>query len=96
MNIQPTDDRILVKLIEPEKKTNGGIFLVSAPNEGPTTIGVVEATGPGRLNEEGVLIPNTVKVGDKVWWDPTKQVPVRINEQEYIITKDSDILAILD
>ncbi len=92
MNIRPLDDRVLVKPLETEEKTAGGIVLPDTAKEKPIK-GVVEAVGSGRLLENGERIDLSVKKGDKILFGKYSGSEIKIEGIEYKIMKESEILA---
>ncbi|HNZ08918.1 MAG TPA: co-chaperone GroES [Bacillota bacterium] len=90
--LKPLGDRVIVKPSVEEEKTAGGIFLPDTAKERPQW-GEVVAVGPGRI-EEGKRIAIEVKVGDKVIYSKYGGTEVKIDGQEYLILRESDILAI--
>ena len=95
MNIKPLADRVVVKLVEAEEKTRGGIILTASAQEKPQVAEVV-AIGPGARDENGNLIPMEVKVGDRVITGKYSGTEVKMDGTEYTIVKQSDILAIVE
>ncbi|MBR3844721.1 MAG: co-chaperone GroES [Clostridia bacterium] len=95
MNIKPLADRVVIKTVEAEETTKSGIILTSSAQEKPQVAEVV-AIGPGAKNEDGVIIPMTVKVGDKVLTGKYSGTEVKVDGQEYTIVREDDILAIVD
>ena len=95
MNIKPLSDRVVIKTVEAEETTKSGIILTSAAQEKPQVAQVV-AIGPGATNDEGKIIPMTVKIGDKVLTGKYSGTEVKLDNQEYIIVRQSDILAIVE
>ncbi len=95
MNIRPLADRVVIKAVEAEETTKSGIILTSAAQEKPQVAQVV-AIGPGAKNEDGVIIPMTVKVGDKVLTGKYSGTEVKVDGEEYTIVREDDILAIVD
>lgn len=94
MNIKPLDDRIVLKRLEAEAKTAGGIVLPDSAREKPQK-GEIVAVGPGALLDSGVRAALDVKVGDFVYFGKYAGTEVKVDEQELIIMKESDILAIV-
>lgn len=92
VNLQPLADRLLVKPIEQEVVTKGGIVLPDTAKEKPQE-GEVLAVGPGRLSEDGKRIPMDVKVGDIVMYAKYGGTEIKIEGDQYIILRESDILA---
>ncbi|MBB5888021.1 co-chaperone GroES [Lactovum miscens] len=92
--LKPLADRVVLRVKEEEEKTVGGIVLTSAAQEKPRTAEVV-AVGAGKRNEEGNLIPLEVKVGDTVIFSEYGGSKVKVEGEEFLITHESDLLAIL-
>lgn len=92
VKLQPLGDRIVVKPIEKEEVTKGGIFLPDTAKEKPQE-GKVLAAGPGRLSEDGKRIAMDVKVGDVVLYVKYGGTEVKIDGEELMILRESDILA---
>jgi chaperonin GroES len=92
VKLQPLADRLVVKPIEREEVTRGGIVLPDTAKEKPQE-GKVLAVGPGRLSEDGKRIAMDVKVGDIVIYAKYGGTEIRIDEEEVIILRESDILA---
>jgi chaperonin GroES len=90
--IQPLGDRVVVKPIEQESKTKGGIYLPDTAKEKPQE-GKVIAVGPGKLNDEGKRLPMDVAVGDIVIYAKYGGSEIKENNEELIILRESDILA---
>ncbi len=91
--IKPLEDRVVVKTIEEEEKTAGGIVLPDTAKEKPQE-GEVVAVGPGKLGENGDRLPMSVNVGDKVLYAKYGGTEIKIDGQEYLIMRESDVLAI--
>lgn len=94
MNIKPLADRVVVKMVEAEETTKSGIILAGAAKEKPQVAEVVEV-GPGGL-VDGKEVKMTVKKGDHVITSKYSGTEVKIEDTEYIIVKQSDILAIVE
>ena len=92
VKLQPLADRVVVKPIEREEVTKGGIVLPDTAKEKPQE-GEVLAVGPGRLSEDGKRIPLDVKVGDIVIYAKYGGTEIKIEDEELIILRESDILA---
>ena len=92
VKLQPMADRLVVKPIEKEDVTKGGIFLPDTAREKPQE-GKVLAVGPGRLSEDGKRIPMDIKVGDIVIYTKYGGTEIKIDDEELIILRESDILA---
>ena len=93
VTLKPLADRLVVKPIEREEVTKGGIFLPDTAKEKPQE-GEVLAVGPGRQSEEGQRIPMDVKVGDIVIYSKYGGTELKSEGEEYMILRESDILAI--
>ncbi len=94
MAIQPLGDRILVKLLEKEGKSAGGIILPDTAQEKPHE-GKVVAVGKGRILEDGTIRPLEVKVGDKILFGKYSGSEVAHEDKEFLILREEEILAIL-
>lgn len=94
MNIKPLADRVVIKMLEAEETTKGGIILTSAAQEKPQVAQIV-AAGPGGV-VDGKEVKMEVKVGDKVLISKYSGTEVKLDGQEYTIVRQSDILAIVD
>ena len=92
--IKPLEDRVLLKMVEAEETTKSGIILSSGSQEKPQIAEVI-AVGPGRI-EDGKKIEMSIKVGDKVITSKYSGTEIKYEGQEYIIAKESDVLAIVD
>jgi chaperonin GroES len=92
LKLQPLADRLVVKPIEREEVTKGGIFLPDTAKEKPQE-GEVLAVGPGRLTEDGKRIAMDVQVGDRVIYTKYGGTEIKIDDEELIILRESDILA---
>src|SRR5258705_9181944 len=91
MKFRPLHDRVVVKRIEAEEKSAGGIIIPDTAKEKPQT-GEVVAVGPGGRDESGKLIPIDIKAGDKVLFGKWSGTEVKIDGDEYLIMKESDIM----
>ena len=94
MNLKPLADRVVVKMVEVEETTKSGIILTASAKEKPQVAEVL-AVGPG-ATKDGVLVPMSVKVGDKVITSKYSGTEIKLDGTEYIIVSESDILAIVD
>jgi len=94
MNVTPMEDRILLKPMEAEQKTAGGIIIPDNAKEKPQK-GEVIAVGPGKVNDKGQKIAMTLKTGDKVLYGKYSGTEITVEGQEYLIVRESDVLAIL-
>jgi chaperonin GroES len=88
------EDRILLKPMEAEQKTAGGIIIPDNAKEKPQK-GEVIAVGPGKVNDKGQKIAMTLKTGDKVLYGKYSGTEITVEGQEYLIVRESDVLAIL-
>jgi chaperonin GroES len=95
MKFRPLHDRIVVKRIEAEEKSAGGIIIPDTAKEKPSQ-GEVIAVGPGGRDESGKLIPIDVKEGDRVLFGKWSGTEVKIDGEELLIMKESDIMGIID
>jgi chaperonin GroES len=91
--LKPLSDRVVLKPIQAEEKTKGGIVLPDTAKDKPQE-GEVIAVGPGRILENGAQLEPTVKVGDRVIYSKYSGTEIKINGEEYLIVRESDILAI--
>ncbi len=95
MAVKPLDDRVLVKQSEAEERTAGGIVLPDAAREKPQR-GKVIATGPGKLLDSGKRGKMGLKKGDEVYYGKYAGTEVKIDRTEYVILKESDVLAVIE
>jgi chaperonin GroES len=95
MKFRPLHDRVVVRRIEQEEKTAGGIIIPDTAKEKPQE-GEVIAVGPGARDESGKLVPLDVKSGDRVLFGKWSGTEVKIDGKELLIMKESDILGVLD
>jgi chaperonin GroES len=94
MKFRPLHDRVVVKRVEAEEKTAGGIIIPDTAKEKPQQ-GEVVAVGPGGRDENGKLIPIDVQAGDRVLFGKWSGTEVKIDGVEYLIMKESDIMGVL-
>ncbi len=94
MAFRPLHDRVVVKRIDAEEKTAGGIIIPDTAKEKPSQ-GEVIAVGPGARDESGKLVPLDVQVGDRVLFGKWSGTEVKIDGQELLIMKESDIMGVL-
>jgi chaperonin GroES len=94
MKITPLQDRVLVKRLEEEEKTKGGIIIPDTAKEKPME-GKVIAVGKGRIKEDGTVIPLDVKAGDKILFSKYAGTEIKIDGEEHIIMREDDILGII-
>ena len=95
MKFRPLHDRVVVKRIEAEEKSAGGIIIPDTAKEKPSQAEII-AVGPGARGEAGKLIPIDVKVGDRILLGKWSGTEVKIDGQELLIMKESDIMGIID
>jgi chaperonin GroES len=95
MKFRPLHDRVLVRRIEAEEKTAGGIIIPDTAKEKPME-GEVIAVGPGARNEKGELFPLDVKAGDRILFGKWSGSEVRMDGQDLLIMKESDIMGIVE
>jgi chaperonin GroES len=94
MKFRPLHDRVVVKRIDAEEKTAGGIIIPDTAKEKPSQ-GEIIAVGPGGRDESGKLIPIDLKVGDRVLFGKWSGTEVKIDGEELLIMKESDIMGVL-
>ncbi|MGQ3357050.1 MAG: co-chaperone GroES [Phreatobacter sp.] len=95
MKFRPLHDRVVVRRIDAEEKTRGGIIIPDTAKEKPQE-GEVIAVGPGGRNERGELVPLDVKAGDVVLFGKWSGTEVKIDGVDYLIMKESDIMGIVE
>jgi chaperonin GroES len=95
MNFRPLHDRVVVRRLEEETKTKGGIIIPDTAKEKPMQ-GEVVAAGPGAKNDKGEISPLDVKAGDRVLFGKWSGTEVKIDGEELLIMKESDIMGILE
>ena len=94
MNVKPLADRVIVRALEAEEKTAGGIIIPDNAKEKPQK-GEVVAVGPGKISDSGQKITMEVKKGDKVLYGKYSGTEVTVDGKEYLIMRESDILAVI-
>ncbi len=94
MNIKPLADRVVVKPAEQEEVKQGSIIIPDTAKEKPQE-GVIVAAGPGKISESGTKVAMEVKVGDKVLYGKYSGTEVTVNGEDYLIMRESDILAVI-
>ena len=94
MHFRPLHDRVLVRRVEAEEKTAGGIIIPDTAKEKPSK-GEVVAVGPGKHADDGKLVPMAVKVGDMVLFNKYAGTEVKIDGAEHLVMREDDILAII-
>ena len=95
MNFKPLHDRVVVKRIETDEKSSGGIIIPDTAKEKPSE-GEVLAVGPGEITEDGKSKPMNVKKGDKILFGKWSGTEVKLDGQDVLIMKESDIMGILE
>ena len=95
MNIRPLQDRVIVRRLEEEEKTKGGIIIPDTAKEKPQE-GKVIAVGKGKVTEEGKVIPLDVKPGDKILFGKYSGTEIKIDGEEHLIMREEDILGIIE
>jgi chaperonin GroES len=94
MSFRPLHDRVVVRRLNAEEKTSGGIIIPDTAQEKPME-GEVIAVGPGARNEAGQLVPMDVKAGDKILFGKWSGTEVKLNGEELLIMKESDIMGVI-
>lgn len=94
MNLKPLGDRVIVKPKAPEEKTKGGIILPDTAQEKPME-GEVIAVGNGKIDDAGKKVAMELKVGDKVLYGKYSGTEVKMNDEEYLIMRESDVYAVI-
>ena len=95
MKFRPLHDRVAVKRVEEEQKTKGGLIIPDTAKEKPMQ-GEVLAVGPGARDDKGELVPMSVQVGDRVLFGKWSGTEVKIDDEEVLIMKESDIMGVLE
>ena len=95
MKLRPLQDRVLIRRVEPEAKTAGGIFIPDTAQEKPME-GEIVAVGPGTRDEEGTLHPLDVKSGDRVLFGKWSGTEVKLDGEDLMIMKEADIMGVID
>jgi chaperonin GroES len=96
MQIKPLRDHILIEPIKEEEKTRGGIFLPDTASKEKSEQGMVIAIGNGKKTDDGKIIPLSVKPGDKVLFSKYGPSEIKIDDKEYLIASENDILAVIE
>ena len=94
MNVKPLADRVIVKPLEADEKSAGGIIIPDNAKEKPQK-GEIVAVGPGKASDTGEIIAMSVKVGDSVLYGKYSGTEVTIDTEDYLIVRESDILAVI-
>ncbi len=95
MSLRPLSDRILVERVAEEEKTKGGLFIPDTAKEKPAE-GKVVAAGNGRMGEDGKLLAMDVKVGDRVLFSKYGGTEVKIDDIDYVIMRQDDVLGVVE
>ena len=95
MGFRPLHDRVVVRRLDSEEKTKGGIIIPDTAKEKPSE-GVIEAVGPGARDESGKIVALDVKVGDRVLFGKWSGTEVKLNGEDLLIMKESDIMGIVE
>jgi chaperonin GroES len=95
MKIRPLQDRVIVKRIQEEEKTKGGIIIPDTAKEKPQE-GKVIAVGKGKVNDEGKVTPLDVKVGDRILFGKYSGSEIKLDGEEHLILREDDILGVLE
>ena len=95
MNLRPLQDRIIVKRVEEETKTAGGLFIPETAKEKPQR-GEIIAVGNGKKTEDGKVLPLDVKVGDIVLFGKYAGTEVKVDGNDYLMMREDDILAVVE
>jgi len=95
MGFRPLHDRVLVRRVEQEERTKGGLIIPDTAKEKPME-GEVLSVGPGARDEKGVMVPMSVKAGDRVLFGKWSGTEVKLDGQELIIMKESDIMGVIE
>ena len=95
MKIRPLQDRVIVKRIEEEEKSKGGIIIPDTAKEKPQECKVI-AVGKGKVNEDGKLIPLEVKVNDRILFGKYSGSEINIDGEEHLIMREEDILGVIE
>ena len=95
MKVRPLHDRILVKRLDEEAKSKGGIIIPDTAKEKPME-GRVIAVGAGKVNEEGVVTPLDVKKGDRILFSKYSGTEIKLEGDEHLIIREDDVLAVLE
>ncbi|MDR1126377.1 MAG: co-chaperone GroES [Deltaproteobacteria bacterium] len=94
MNLKPLNDRVLVKRLESEEKTAGGLFIPDTAKEKPSK-GEIIAVGPGKVADDGKAIAMTVKKGDKVLFNKYAGTEIKLDGVDHLVMREDDILAVI-
>jgi chaperonin GroES len=95
MQFRPLHDRVVVRRIDADEKTAGGIIIPDTAKEKPME-GEVVAVGPGARDEQGRLVPLDVKAGDRILFGKWSGTEIKLDGEEFLVMKESDIMGVLD
>jgi chaperonin GroES len=95
MKVRPLQDRILIKRIEEEEKTKGGIIIPDAAKEKPQE-GLVVAVGDGKMLDNGTRVPIALKAGDKILFGKYSGTEIKVEGDEHLILREDDVLAVIE
>lgn len=95
MNLRPLQDRIIVKRVEEETKTAGGLFIPETAKEKPQR-GEIVAVGNGKKTEDGKVLPLDVKVGDLVLFGKYAGTEIKVDNEDFLMMREDDILAVVE
>ncbi len=95
MKLRPLHDRLLVERVEPEEQMRGGIIIPDSAKEKPME-GIVAAAGNGKRLENGTIVPLDVKEGDRILFGKYAGSEVKIEDKEYLIVREDEVLAVID
>ena len=95
MKFRPLHDRVVIRRVEPEGKTTGGIFIPDTVQEKPME-GEIVAVGPGARDEKGTLVPLDVKKGDRILFGKWSGSEVKLDGEDLLIMSESDIMGVID
>ena len=95
MEFKPLHDRVLIRLIAPEKKTSGGVIIPDTAQEKPME-GEALAVGPGARDEQGRLLPMDVQPGQRVLFGKWSGIEIKIDGEELLVVKESDIMGVIE
>src|SRR5438067_6259141 len=95
MKLRPLQDRVLIRRVEPETKTLGGIIIPDTAQEKPVE-GEIVAVGPGARNETGKVVPLGVKAGDRILFGKWSGTEIKLDGEDLLIMSESDIMGVID
>jgi chaperonin GroES len=95
MNFRPLHDRVVVRRIDADERTSGGIIIPDTAKEKPQE-GEIVAAGPGARNEKGELVPLELKAGDRVLFGKWSGTEVKVDGEDLVIMKESDVLGVIE